>query len=275
MGKRNFQACLKDDSGILVEELSAPRSMIGAEKLLEALRNHDGNVKAVMEATGNHWICLHDMLEEDGVETILANPVKTRLIAEARIRTDRLDARVLADLLRGSLVAESYTPSLKERDWRSLVRHRASLVRMETEVKNRIHALLDKYWLEPEYSDLFGKRGLEWLRSLRLSEIDQLTLNSNLKLLESLEAQVDALNKEIARIAVDEKAIRLLMTIPGIDYYSAMLITAEIGDVHRFMNAKKLASWAGLVPSIHRSGNTVYMGKITKKGSKWLRWILI
>jgi len=114
MGKRKFQACLKDDSGILIQEFSTPRNMLGAEMLLQVVRKHDGNLKAVMEATGNHWMRLHDLLEENGVETILANPVKTRLIAEARIRTDRLDARILADLLRGNLVAESYTPSLKE-----------------------------------------------------------------------------------------------------------------------------------------------------------------
>ena len=82
-------------------------------------------------------------------------------------------------------------------------------------MKNRIHTLLDKYWLEPEYSDLFGKRGLEWLRNPKLSEIDQLILDSNLKLIESLETQVDKINKEIACIAVDENPIKLLMTSYG------------------------------------------------------------
>jgi len=96
-------------------------------------------------------------------------------------------------------------------------------------VKNRIHALLDKYWLEPEHSDIFCKGGLEWLHSLKLSEIDQLILDSNLKLIENLEAHVDAINREIATIAVNDHAIKLLMTMPGIDYYSAMLITAESG----------------------------------------------
>ena len=94
-----------------------------------------------------------------GIATKLANPIRTRMIAEARIKNDKLDARILADLLKGDLVAESYVPSKREREWRALVRHRASLVRTSTDVKNRVQSLLDKYELRPKFSDLFGKRG--------------------------------------------------------------------------------------------------------------------
>ncbi len=214
-------------------------------------------------------------MEEHGIDCVLANPVKTRLIAEARIKTDRLDARILADLLRGNLVAESYVPTCRERDWRSLVRYRTSLVRMGVDVKNRIQALLDKYEFNHGYSDLFGKEGLFWLESLRLQPVDQAILDSDLKLLKSLREQVEKITLEIASIAVDEEQVRLLMTLPGIDYYGALLILAEIGDIRRFPNARKLASWAGMVPSVHQSGSHTYRGRITKKGSKWLRWMLV
>lgn len=273
LGKRGLQACIKDDEGKILNELSLSNDSLGAQRLIGAV---DGaSSRAVIEATGNHWIRFYDTLIEHGIETLLANPVKTRMIAEARIKTDRLDARVLADLLRGNLVAESYVPTRKERDWRALVRHRASLVRMSVEVKNRVQSMMDKYELKPEFSDLFGKGGTAWLQSLELEPVDQMILESELMLLKSLVEQTDVITSKIASMAAGSEDVKLLMTMPGIDFYSAMLILAEIGDVKRFPDAKKLCSWAGMVPSIHQSGSMLYMGKITKKGSRWLRWILV
>jgi transposase len=211
VGKRSFRACLKDEGGRILDELSLPNDSLGAQRLIEMLKGKEA--RAVIEATGNHWVRLYDALEAEGVRTILANPVKTRLIAEARIKTDKLDARILSDLLRGSLVAESYVPSRKEREWRSLVRHRAALVRMGVDLKNRIQALLDKYEMRPSFSDLFGKAGGEWLEGLRLGNpVDQLILDANLRLLKSLEGEIDATTKAIASIAMEEDAVRLLMT---------------------------------------------------------------
>jgi transposase len=118
-----------------------------------------GEARAVLESTGNYWIRIHDMLESKGVDTLLANPRKTTLIAEAKIKSDRLDARTLATLLQGNLVFESYVPPKAKQEDRTLIRHRASLVKMRTEIRNRIHATLAKHELQPDYSDLFGKGG--------------------------------------------------------------------------------------------------------------------
>lgn len=151
---------------------------------------------------------------------------------------------------------------------------------MGVEVKNRIQALLDKYELDcyskHEFTDLFGKSGMQWLESLELDNpVDQAILDSDLKLLRSLDEQIELITGKIASIATQSEDVKLLMTLPGIDFYSAMLLISEIGDIKRFQNAKKICSWAGMVPSIHQSGNTAYMGRITKRGSKWVRWILI
>jgi transposase len=190
VGKRGLQVCMKDQ-GIILEELSLSNDSFGANKIIDAVGGLPA--RAVIEATGNHWIRLYDALSEHGIATKLANPIRTRMIAEARIKNDRLDARVLADLLRGDLVAESYVPTKQEREWRALVRHRASLVRTSADVKNRVQALLDKYELRSEFSDLFGKRGMEWLSSLKLDAVDQAILESDLKLLKSLEEQVESI----------------------------------------------------------------------------------
>jgi len=198
----------------------------------------------------------------------------SKAIAEARVKMDKLDAKTLAYLLRGNLVAESYVPNKKNRMRRSLLRHRASLIKMRVEVKNRIHMLLDKYDLSYEYTDLFGKEGLEWLRSLSLPALDQHILQSNLQVLETLTTEIRSTDIQIAKDAVNEEQAKLLMTMPGVDYYAAMILLSEIGDVKRFASPEKLVSWVGLAPQAHQSGETHWTGHITRKGSKRARWIL-
>jgi len=172
-------------------------------------------------------------------------------------------------------VAESYVPDKTTRDRRALLRHRSSLVKTRTEHKNRIHNLLDKYDLQHQFTDLFGTKGTEWLRNLQLPSIEKTILNSNLDLLDSLNRQIEHISLEIASIAVDQENVKLLMTLPGIDYYAAMVIANEIGDVTRFPEANRLVSWTGLAPSTRQSGSLVKHGAITKQGNRTLRWILI
>ena len=204
----------------------------------------------------------------------LSNPLRTKAIAEARIKTDRIDAKTLATLLRGDLVAESYVPTRKNRERRALIRHRASLIQMRVDIKNRIHALLDKHEHTNNYSDLFGKQALEWLRNLQLPTPDHEILQSNLQIIETLNQQIRIMDIQIAKDAVTEDQAKLLMTMPGVDYYAAMVLLSEIGDVKRFSSDEKLVSWIGLAPQVHQSGETSWTGHITRKGSKRARWIL-
>ena len=272
--KRKCQSALMTEKGQILDELSFENNSQGLSILIEKLQPL-GPAKAVMESTGNFWIKTYEALEAAGIKTTLSNPLKTRAIAEARIKNDKIDARTLAHLLRADLVAASYVPDKETRARRALLRHRASLVKTRTEIKNRVHNLLDKYDLRSQYSDLFGKHGLEWLRGLQLPPIDKAILNSDLQLLDALDQQILTINIEIAKIACNQDDVKLLMTMPGVDYYAAMIISSEIGDVHRFSSAEKLASWAGLAPSTRQSGNRTKRGHITKQGSRTLRWILV
>jgi len=273
--KRFCQAALMDDSGAVIRELKFENTLEGAHRLVNIARSIDRHVKAVVEPSANYWIKIYDRLEDEGVEVKLTNPSRTKAIAEAKIKMDKLDARTLAYLLKGDLVAESYVPTRKNRMRRTLIRHRASLMKMRVEVKNRIHTILDKYDLSYECTDLFGKEGLEWLRDLTLPEIDDHILESNLQILEALNEQVRGADIRIAKDAVNEEQVKLLMTMPGVDYYAAMILLSEIGDVKRFASPEKLVSWVGLAPQVHQSGENQWTGRITKKGSKRARWILI
>lgn len=275
MAKRRCVAVVKDEDGSNLQEIRFLSSGDGVELLLDTVKPK-GDLMAVMEATCNAWVKIYDALMDNGIPVKLANPSKTKAIAEARIKSDRLDASILADLLRGDLVAESYVPSKERREQRALVRHRAALIKQRSEVKNRIHSLLEKYDVdEAQFSDLFSKSGREWLSTLKLSETDGFILEGELMLLKSLDEQVDRLTRRIASEARQEEDVKLLMTMPGVDFYSALLIVSEIGSIDRFRDQWKLVSYTGLAPSLHQSGRTLYTGRITKRGSKWLRWIMV
>jgi len=272
--KKHCQSALMDESGKVLEQIPFRNTGDGLTYLIDRIKPY-GEAKAVLESTGNFWLKSYEALEKADIRVSLSNPLKTRAIAQARIKTDKIDAKLLAHLLRANLVAESYVPDKETRAKRALLRHRSSLVKTRTELKNRIHNLPDKYDLQPEFTDLFGKQGMNWLKTLQLPSIEKTILNSNLKLLEALNDQIEKINLGIASNAVNKEDVKLLMTLPGIDYYAAMVIANEIGDVTRFSEANKLVSWTGLAPSTRQSGNRVKHGTITKQGNKTLRWILI
>lgn len=143
VGKKKCRAALKDEKGEIINEFFFSNNNEGISTLIRSA-SYYGKCTAVLESTGNMWIRIHDTLEENGIDTILANPYKTKIIAEAKIKSDKLDAKILADLLRTGLVYESYVPTKEFREKRSLIRHRISLVKNRTMLENRVHSLLDK-----------------------------------------------------------------------------------------------------------------------------------
>jgi len=230
--------------------------------------------QVVMEATSNwHWLC--DLLEEMEIPVSLSHPLKTKAIASARIKTDKLDAATLAQLLRADLLPKAHLASHQARLDRELLRHRAMLVRVRTGVKNRVHALLAKENLVYHEGGLFTAKGRKWLAGLKLQPVKRSILERMLSLMDTLGTLIEGATAEIKLCAEDDRAARLLCTIPGVGYYSALLMVAEIDGVERFPDARHLCSYAGLVPSVRASGSYTRLGHITKQGSPWLRWILV
>jgi transposase len=271
--KRSGLAVLKDEEGNIMESLRFSNDRRGISRLIRMLEPH-GDVRAAVEASGNFWIRLYEALEESGVEVLLSNPMKTRAIAEARIKSDKLDASILADLVRADLVAESYVPPREVRDRRALLRYRVGLIRSRVKVKNRVHALLDRHEADHGFTDLFGAGGMKWLEDIELPGMDGLILRLALSEIRHLNGLLEEVSRAIAREAVKDKRVELLLGFKGIDYYTAMVLVNEIGDINRFSSAKKLVSWAGLCPSLHQSGPTLRTGGITKRGNKWVRWVM-
>ena len=226
------------------------------------------NVKVAIEASTNYSYIV-DALAKEGYEVLVAHPLRTRAIADAKIKSDKIDAKILADLTRGNLLPTSWIPPKEIRELRDLVRQRIFLVKQKTKIKNKIHAELIKRGIEYK-RNIFTKAGREWLHSLKIPAIE-----TYLSIMEKLEEEIKKMDKRLKEEEKKFKETELLKSIPGVSTFSALVILAEIGDVNRFPDEKKIFSYAGLVPSIHKSGDKVYYGHITKQGSKYLRWILV
>ena len=160
------------------------------------------------------------------------------------------------------------------RELRDLTRTRKSLIEDRNRLKNRVHAILAKNGII-DYPNPFTKKGREHLENLDIPEIDRELLEINLSIIDKINEEIKKIDRIIVEKAKQNDDAILLTTIPGVSYYSALLIKAEIGDVNRFPNKFKLISYAGLCPSIKQSGNKEIKGHITKQGSRMLRWILI
>lgn len=263
---------VKDEQGNVFKEKKVLTDRNQVREFVASLGSH--SLSVVMEPV-SQWYVYADLMQSLGCEVHLAHPMKVKAIASARIKTDKIDAGVLADLLRSNLLPEAYFSSPTVRAWKEVVRFRASLLNLRTQVKNKIHAILHKHGLKHNYSNLFGKQGTIWLKGLVLKEPFRDNLNRLLDLVDYLNVQMETAESKVEQLVGENPQARILTTIPGISYVSALTIMGEIGEISRFASAKKLMGYAGLVPSTYSSGDTVRHGRITKTGSKWLRYIMI
>jgi transposase len=227
---------------------------------------------AVLEATRN-WAFMYDLLESHVERVELAHPKELRAIATAAVKTDRIDAKVLANLARLDFLPTSYAAPQGIRDLRLNMRHREWLVRQRTQAKNRIHAVLASYNLVCPLKDLFGAQGRAFLDEVlaTLRPTAQRVVADNLSLVDHLSDQIEALEADLELSDEQKRTIRLLKTMPGVGPITATTILAEIGDIQRFNSPKALCHWAGLTPRVHKSDQVVRHGHITKQGSPYLR----
>jgi transposase len=221
------------------------------------------------------------MLKDRVSSVKLAHPMRVKAIASARIKTDKIDSEILAELLACDLIPEAHIRIRENREKQTVLRQRASFVATRTRVKNRIHVLVDRQPYEirktaGHLTDLFGKAGMDWLRNVKeLSKNDRILLDQMLELLNNLNTLIEKTNKIINEFFNNDRNAQLLVTIPGIRKFLAVLISTEIDDIERFSSAKKLASYTGLVPSTYSSANITRHGRIIKQGNKWLRWAFV
>lgn len=221
------------------------------------------------------WGWYGDLLEEKGVKVNLVNVYKSKLIAETKLKNDKVDSRILADMLRSDFLPTAYYAPKETRDLREFVRSRAFLVRVRTRIRNRIHNMLAKHGIICPWTDLFGKAGLLWLKEQKFGEGSLKELASLLVFFRELTLHINERDKVCLQKVTVSRELKILVSIPGVGAITALTMMAEIGDYKRFSHPNKLASFAGLVSSSYSSGGIYRFGRITHRGSVWLRTALV
>ena len=264
--KRYAQVAVMNEAGKIVEEVRVENAN------LDEFAQQYAGAEAAIEATSNYYH-IHDALSEH-LDVAVAHPKELNLIADTDKKTDRVDAKELARMVRLNSVPESHVPSDEIREARALVRGRQKLVENRTEYANKVHGLLSDHGITEDVKPLTIK-GREFLRELSVPTPWDTLLESYLEVIETLTDEIDDLETTIEECAGSLKETQLLMTIPGVSYYSALMIYAELGDINRFDGDKEVVSYVGLNPVIRESGDSRFEGGISKRGSGRVRWMLV
>ncbi len=262
--KRYSEFAVMDIGGNLLKQGRIENTL---DKMREFSESIPASSSMVIESSST-WYWAHKLLSERH-NVVLSNPIKNKAIASAKVKTDKIDSITLANLLRGGWAAECYVPSKETMEFRELVRFRANLVKQRTRMKNRIHAYLLMNNISIGDASPFSKGFVEKVRG-----IDDVRVQSYLRLIDGLNREIREASITIRQKAGSNEDANLLMTIPGISFFSALLIISEIGEIERFEDSSSLVGYSGLAPSTHSSGGKTYHGPIMKSGSSYLRWIM-
>jgi len=233
--------------------------------------------QVVVEATSSYeWFV--QLVEPLADRVLLAHPKKLRIIAESTRKTDKLDAQVLAEFLALDMIPEAYRPTPRQRDHRTLVRHRRYLQRRAASVKNKLRSILARH--NADIRELFRPEGRRYLDQVTLPEADRFVVDQLCEELEHRKKQLQTIDKQLLRFAqqgaaAEREAREVLETIPYVGTVTIDVVLSELGDVRRFRSQKQVTAYAGLAPGLRESAGRTKQLAITKEGSRLLRWALV
>jgi transposase len=267
--RKRSQVAVIDAKGEVLTNRNVPN---GVEPILKVIGGLPAGTPAAFEAAyGTGWLV--ELLEDYGFAPHLVHSLRCKAIASARLKNDKVDAAILAQLLRADLVPEGWIAPPPVRQLRALLRHRVHLVRLRTLLRNRIHAILADHG-QDRPGGCWSGPGRAWLAALELSAVSRELVEDDLGLIDALQDRIDRLDWEIRQRARSDPRVKVLTQLPGVGPFTALVILAEVGDISRFASARQLASWAGLTPTVRGSDRVAHYGHISKQGSVWLRWVL-
>lgn len=236
-----------------------------------------GSDHVVIESTTNAWH-VYDLLEPLAERVVVANPIKVKQIATARVKTDIRDTLILARLLAANLAPDVWVPPVHVRQVRQLLSQRRQLVETHTQILNRMHSVAHRHHLKHERGKRFNEQNTGWQKDGRLSQMEQFQLSLEMENRAYIEKQIDRISQEVTKLCHQKpwsESMVYVMQLPGFGVITAMTVLAAIGEIERFETPKKLASYSGLTPGLEQSG-TKNRGKgITKEGRRELRWALV
>ena len=231
----------------------------------------------VIESTTNAWH-VYDLLEPLAERVLVANPIKVKQIACARVKTDIRDTLILARLLAANLVPVVWVPPQQVRQLRQLLSQRRQMVETHTQIVNRMHSVAHRHHLSHPKGKRFNEKNTVWQKDKILSQLEQFQLTIEMENREYIEKQINKIGKEIARMSHQKpwsESMTYLMQLPGFGVVTAMTVLAAIGDIRRFETPKNLGGYSGLTPGLEQSGTKKRGKGITKEGRKELRWALV
>jgi transposase len=268
--RKRSQVAVIDQAGQVLANRNVPN---GVQPIMKVIGGLPPGTPAAFEACyGTSWLV--ELLEDYGFDPHLVHPSRCKAIASARLKNDRVDAAILAQLLRADLLPEAWIAPPPVRALRALLRHRVALVRLRTRLRNRIHAIVADYGHDRPAGGYWTGPGRAWLASLNLPAVSRELVEDYLGLIDALQGRIDRLDWEIRQRARSDPRVKVLTQLPGVGPFTALVILAEVGDISRFGSARQLASWAGLTPTVRGSDRVAHYGHISKEGSVWLRWVL-
>lgn len=272
--KKNSHVVALNDDGEVLFDRAVPSKLSAMEEVKASLPKNE-SICSVLEA-GWNWGKMHDALESIGMNPCLANPRKVGLIAESFVKTDRIDAHVLARMLKADMIPQVHIPSKSRRSQRNLMRRRLWLVRLQTAVKNRIHSLLDRNHIEaPGVSDSFGTQGRRWMEGLELEGPDAKILPDELILIDEVKKHVAATQRWVAKELKDDPLRVVMSSFPGFGPVFAAVVALEVDTIDRFPSAAKLCAYAGLAGATWSSGDRVRRGGLIPISNRFLRYTYI
>ena len=263
--------CALREGGELIGEGVVPADEDGLARLVA---EHGREVRGVVEMmSGAIWV--RDTLAAAGWQMQIAHARRVRDVAPVACKTDKIDARVLAELCRRDLVPALWVPCLQDRELRERLRRRTHLVRLRASAMNRIFGLLTQWGLRMSLKRLREPGAMGLLEARGVPEVWRRSITEALALIDLLDERIGRLDQELRPLAAADARVVLLDSIPGVGELLGLTLASEIGDISRFASPRKLIGYAGLAPKINQSGDRSRTGALSKAGSRTLRWAAV
>ena len=279
ISKRKCVVCVMDDKGRILEETAYDNTLEDAKEFAGRMKKkygRRGRCHAACETTGNMWLKTFEAFEEHDIPIQLANTYKMKIISDTDTKTDPIDARKIANILRVGMIPRCYVAPPALRDARELLRYRISMVQARTALINYTHGLLDKYDVKLHISNMYGKKSIRLLLQTDLKRPnDSMILKNCAKRIAHITEEITNAETEIGKQAAVNDDARLLMSTTGLDVFGSMLVASEIGAISRFKTPEQLVSWAGMCPTVYQSGDVTHHGRMKKASNRRANWILV
>jgi transposase len=276
LGKRHSQFAVIDETGKVLVSRKLPNRKAIVQTFLRSLPGTVGQV-GCETCINTYWLV--EVVEEIGLTIVVGHALHLRLIAQSRVKTDKIDARIIGELLRIGFFPKITIPPKEIREVRELLRGRIKMSRSVTQAKNRLHGLLTRAGIDYEPGDMRGAGVEAWLMSLPLTPPQRFMADTFLKTWKDLKEQVGKVEAELVSqvhlVGPWATVVERLQTIPGVGLLTALLLFLELWDMDRFPSPKKLAAYVGLVPGVHQTGQTHHGTSLTKQGNTYVRWVLV